>query len=86
MKQAGGTMNELLTITDLSKRYDGFALRDVSLSVPAGSVVGLVGANGAGKTTVIKAALGLIRPDGGKVRLFGTASAWCSTLARCPKR
>lgn len=67
-------MNELLTITDLSKRYDGFALRDVSLSVPAGSVVGLVGANGAGKTTVIKAALGLIRADGGKVRLFGTAA------------
>ena len=68
-------MNDLLTITNLEKRYDGFALRGVSLAVPAGSVVGFVGSNGAGKTTTIKAALGLIRPDGGTVELFDGASA-----------
>ena len=72
-------MNDLLTITNLEKRYDGFALRGVSLSVPAGSVVGFVGSNGAGKTTTIKAALGLIRPDGGTVELFGGESPRAAT-------
>lgn len=67
-------MNDLLTITNLEKRYDGFALSDVSLTVPRGSVVGFVGSNGAGKTTTIKAALGLIRPDGGTVELADGAS------------
>lgn len=63
-------MNNLLSIRNLAKRYDGFALDDVSLAVPAGSVVGLVGSNGAGKSTTIKAALGLIRPDAGDIELF----------------
>ena len=55
-------MNDLLRIRSLSKHYDGFDLKDVDLTVPAGSVVGFVGSNGAGKTTTIKAALGLIFP------------------------
>jgi ABC-2 type transport system ATP-binding protein len=44
-------------------------LDEVNLSVPAGSVVGLVGHNGAGKTTLMKTALGLVRPDTGQVRI-----------------
>ena len=47
------------------------ALRDISLEVAPGEVVGLLGPNGAGKTTTIAAALGLLRPQGGTVRLMG---------------
>lgn len=64
-------MNDLLRISNLEKHYDGFSLQDITLSVPAGSVVGFIGSNGAGKTTTIKAALGLIIPDGGTIDLLG---------------
>jgi len=46
-------------------------LRDLSLTLPPGMVVGLLGKNGAGKTTFIKCALGLIKPDAGDLRIFG---------------
>ncbi len=48
------------------------AVRDVCLNVPAGVVYGFLGPNGAGKTTTIRMLLGLIRPTGGKVMLFGS--------------
>ena len=64
-------MDNLLAIRGLCKHYDGFALRDVDLTVPAGSVVGFIGTNGAGKTTTIKSALGSTVPDGGSIELFG---------------
>ncbi len=64
-------MTNLIEIENLGKRYDGFALADVSLTVEPGSVVGFIGSNGAGKTTTLKAALGLIAADAGTVRLFG---------------
>ena len=47
-------MNDLLRIRSLSKHYYGFDLRNVDLTVPAGSVVGFIGSNGAGKTTLIR--------------------------------
>jgi Cu-processing system ATP-binding protein len=57
--------------------YDGFTksyggrpvVNALTLTVPSGSVVALLGPNGSGKTTTIKAAAGLIRPDGGHVRI-----------------
>lgn len=64
-------MSNLLNVENLSKHYDGFDLRDISFTVPAGSVVGLIGSNGAGKSTTINSILGLVRPDGGSVQLFG---------------
>ncbi len=64
-------MEDMIRVQGLAKRYDDFALEDVTFSVPAGTVVGLVGSNGAGKTTTLKAILGLVRPDGGTVKLLG---------------
>ena len=64
-------MNDLLHIRGLAKSYGDFSLRDVDLTVPDGAVVGLVGSNGAGKTTVIKSLLGLVRPDAGTIELLG---------------
>jgi Cu-processing system ATP-binding protein len=55
-----------------SKTYDGQTVLDnVSLDVAEGTVVALVGHNGAGKTTMIKLLLGLIRPSSGQVRILG---------------
>lgn len=55
----------------LRKHYPRFELKDVSLEVPRGSIVGFIGENGAGKTTTIKAIIGAIRTDGGRVEIFG---------------
>ncbi len=60
-----------LELTGLSKRYRGFALRDVSLTLPSGYVMGLIGPNGAGKTTIIKLIMNLVRRSGGSVQVFG---------------
>ncbi len=65
-----------LEIADLCVRYGRTeAVHSVSLSVPAGAVVALLGANGAGKTTIMRAVSGLIRPRSGSVRLAGTEIA-----------
>ena len=49
-----------------------WALRDVSFEVSGGQVFGLIGANGAGKTTILKLILGAVAPDAGRVRLGGS--------------
>jgi ABC-2 type transport system ATP-binding protein len=59
-------------IRGLSRRFGSkLALNEVSFSIPAGSVLGLVGENGAGKTTLIKHVLGLLKAQSGTVRVFG---------------
>jgi len=58
--------------TDLRKRYGAVdALCGLALSVPAGSISGFLGGNGAGKTTALKVLLGMARPDAGEARVFG---------------
>ncbi len=56
----------MLTIKNLSKKYGGdkLALKDVSLEIPKGQIVGLFGENGAGKTTLMKSILGFVRYEG----------------------
>jgi ABC-2 type transport system ATP-binding protein/ribosome-dependent ATPase len=64
--------SRLAETSEISKRFvDNLAVDGVSISVSAGEIVGLVGANGAGKTTFIRMMLGLLRPDRGQVMLFG---------------
>lgn len=64
-------MNTALTITGLTKRYSSFILDHVSFSIPSGSIVGLIGENGAGKSTTINSILGLIKKDSGKITILG---------------
>ena len=64
-------MENALEITGLCKQYEGFALEDVSFTLPCGCVMGLIGENGAGKSTTIKAILNLIHRDAGSIRVLG---------------
>ncbi len=77
-------MSGVLTATGLGKRYRRtWALRDCSLTVPAGRVVALVGPNGAGKTTLLHLVVGLLAPTAGTVRVFDREVAGdAATLAR----
>ena len=64
-------MNNALTVTGLTKTYQDFMLDHVSFRVPSGSIVGLIGENGAGKSTTINAVLGLIQREEGHVFILG---------------
>ncbi len=60
----------MLRLENVKKKYKDFAL-DITMEVKPGCVTGLIGRNGAGKTTAFKAALGLIRAAGGEITVFG---------------
>ena len=68
-------MAENIRICGLRKNFKGFTLENVSFDVPKGAVVGLIGENGAGKSTTIKSILGLVNPSGGRVEVFGKDAA-----------
>lgn len=60
----------MVSVQNLTKRFGEFSL-NVTMDIPQGRITGLVGKNGAGKSTVIKSILGLMTPDGGSVTVFG---------------
>ncbi len=62
---------DILKVENLSKSYDDFTLKNVSFILPKGSIMGLVGENGAGKTTIIKLILNLIKKENGHIKVFG---------------
>ena len=61
-----------LIFENVTRRFGKtLALEAVSLTVPHGAVLGLIGRNGAGKTTALRLALGYLWPDGGRIRTLG---------------
>ena len=65
----------VLRVERLTKFYSGFILRGATFSVYPGRIMGMIGRDGAGKTTALKCALGLERPTAGTVRFFGLDQA-----------
>ena len=72
-------MENALEVRGLTKHYRGFALENVSFSLPAGCIMGFIGENGAGKSTTIRLMLGLARAEAGSVRLLGEDPAQGAT-------
>ncbi len=64
-------MESVLHIENLTKKYPKFTLGPLSLDIRRGRIMGLIGRNGAGKTTCLKSALGLAHPSSGSVTFFG---------------
>lgn len=66
-------MNELIEIAGLTKAYDSkhIAVNNITLSLPRGKIIGLLGPNGSGKTTLIKMMNGLLTPTHGNIRING---------------
>ncbi|MCK9171475.1 MAG: ABC transporter ATP-binding protein [Treponema sp.] len=62
---------KLIDVQNICKKYSGFELKNVSLSLEEGYIMGFIGRNGAGKTTTIKSMLNLVHPDSGTVRING---------------
>ena len=72
-----------LSIHQLSLQYAGVTvLDDINLSVPKGAVVGLVGRNGAGKSSLLRCMLGLSVPHSGKVNILGSSAKSLSNAVR----
>ncbi len=64
--------DEIIRVENLTFEYpDTAVLKDVSFTLHRGDFLGIIGANGTGKSTLIKIILGLLKPDSGKIRLFG---------------
>lgn len=60
-----------LEVRNLSKSFKDFALQNLTFSIPFGSALGLIGENGAGKSTTIALILGLLQPDAGQISILG---------------
>ena len=64
-----------IELSHVTKHFPGFTLQDLSLTVPSGTICGLVGENGAGKSTTIRLLMGALRPDSGRCTVLGADSA-----------
>ena len=60
-----------LEIKNLTKTYPGFTLDHLNLTLPSGCIMGLIGENGAGKSTTIKLILDMIKKDSGTITILG---------------
>ena len=73
-------MDAILQVNNLTKQYSDFKLDNVSFSLPKGTIMGLIGENGAGKSTTINAILDIIKKDD------GTVTFWGQELSSDPRR
>ena len=60
-----------IEISNLTKKFDGFTLNSLNMSVPKGSIMGFIGQNGSGKTTTIKLLLNILHRNSGNIKIFG---------------
>lgn len=67
-------MENILEVKNLNKKYPAFALKDVSINLPKGVIMGFIGENGSGKTTTIKTILNIIKDYDGQIKLFGKSN------------
>lgn len=65
-------MMNAIELSHINKSFGGFAIQDLCLEVPSGTICGLVGENGAGKSTTIRLLMGALRPDSGTAQVLGT--------------
>lgn len=75
-------MELVLELENVAKTFPDFTLERVSFGLKPGYIMGLIGPNGSGKTTLLRLIMGLSRPDGGKIRLFGRDLAHCDSSVR----
>ena len=75
-------MTNCIEIKGLCKSFDSFALDHIDLTLLGGSIMGLIGENGAGKSTTIKCILNILRPDSGSITLLGRDSVTEERLAK----
>ena len=61
----------MIKLDKVRKLIGNFMLRDVSLEIPEGYIIGLIGANGCGKTSLLHVLMGLYKPDSGNMELMG---------------
>ena len=64
-------MENILEVKNLSKKYDKFELKDINITLQKGMIMGLIGENGAGKSTTIRSILNLININSGEIKIFG---------------
>jgi ABC-2 type transport system ATP-binding protein len=64
-------MTAAITLRGVEKTYEHFQLQGIDLELPAGQIMGLVGVNGAGKSTILRILMGLIQADRGEVEVCG---------------
>ena len=63
-------MEVVLSVQSINKHYPGFTLENVSFSLAPNRIMGLIGKNGAGKSTTLKAILNMVSPESGSVTMF----------------
>ena len=64
-------MENILEVKDLAKKYNGFELQNINITLPKGMIMGFIGENGAGKTTTLKTILNIAKKSNGTVKIFG---------------
>ena len=74
-----------LELQGLTKHYKGFTLGPLDLTLPGGTICGLIGENGAGKSTTIRLILDMVQRDGGTVTILGRDSRTASVRAQAGK-
>ena len=61
----------MLKIEGISKAFENFSLNDINIRLEAGKIMGIIGDNGSGKTSIINLIMGLYKPSSGRIELYG---------------